>query len=207
VVLCEKGKIGAEQSGRNWGWTRVMGRDPREIPLGIESLKLWRRMNEITGAETGFRQSGIVYLCDTADDVAKYEEWLEQARPFQLDSRLLAPHEIEAVLSGSARPWAGGLHTPSDGRAESTKAAPAIAEAARRRGATVLTGCAVRGVETKAGRVASVVTERGRASFLSPKRAISTKVSAPPAHPTATTATPRRVDISPCRAGEGRLVP
>ena len=27
VVLCEKGQIGAEQSGRNWGWTRVMGRD------------------------------------------------------------------------------------------------------------------------------------------------------------------------------------
>src|SRR5271169_321755 len=90
VVLCEKGKIGAEQSGRNWGWTRVMGRDAKEIPLGIESLKWWRRMNEITGAETGFRQSGIVYLCETAREVAKYEDWLEQARPFQLDSRLLA---------------------------------------------------------------------------------------------------------------------
>src|SRR5450756_2801970 len=53
VALCEKGSIGAEQSGRNWGWTRVMGRDPKEIPIGIESLKLWRRMNEITGAEPG----------------------------------------------------------------------------------------------------------------------------------------------------------
>jgi glycine/D-amino acid oxidase-like deaminating enzyme len=162
VVLCEKGKIGAEQSGRNWGWTRVMGRDPREIPLGIESLKLWRRMNEITGAETGFRQCGIVYLCETKSELAKHEEWLEQARPFQLDTRLLAPHEIETVLPGCTRSWAGGLYTPSDGRAEPTKAAPAIAEAARARGATILTGCAVRGVETKGGRIAAVVTERGR---------------------------------------------
>src|SRR5271154_3628206 len=60
VVLCEKGIIGGEQSSRNWGWTRVMGRDKREIPLGLESLKLWRGMNQRIGAETGFRQSGIV---------------------------------------------------------------------------------------------------------------------------------------------------
>ena len=35
VTLCEKGMVGGEQSGRNWGWTRVMGRDVREIPLGL----------------------------------------------------------------------------------------------------------------------------------------------------------------------------
>ena len=45
VVLCEKGRIGGEQSSRNWGWCRTMGRDAREIPLAIESLRLWRGMN------------------------------------------------------------------------------------------------------------------------------------------------------------------
>ena len=162
VVLCEKGQIGAEQSGRNWGWTRVMGRDPKEIPLGIESLKLWRRMNEITGAETGFRQSGIVYLCETQRQVAEYEQWLEAARQFQLDTRLLAPNEIDAVLPGSARRWVAALYTPSDGRAEPHKAPAAIAAAAQAHGATVLTNCAVRGVETNGGRVSGVVTEHGR---------------------------------------------
>ncbi|HEY2132302.1 MAG TPA: FAD-binding oxidoreductase [Acetobacteraceae bacterium] len=162
VVLCEKGVIGGEQSSRNWGWTRVMGRDPREIPLGLESLKLWRGMNQRIGAETGFRQSGIVYLCDTRREVEQYEEWLDKARGFQLDSRLLAPGEIDRVLPGAARPFAGALHTPSDGRAEPTKAAPAIARAAQASGAVILTGCAVRGVETKAGRICGVVTEQGR---------------------------------------------
>ena len=56
VVLCEKGHIAGEQSSRNWGWCRKMGRDPREIPLVIESLRLWERMNETVEAETGFRQ-------------------------------------------------------------------------------------------------------------------------------------------------------
>jgi glycine/D-amino acid oxidase-like deaminating enzyme len=54
------------------------------------------------------------------------------------------------------------MHTPSDGRAEPSHAAPAIAETARAAGATILTDCAVRGVETKAGRACAVVTEKGR---------------------------------------------
>src|SRR5215469_1373576 len=63
VVLCEKGHIAGEQSSRNWGWVRKMGRDPRELPLIIESLRLWEGMNERVGTETGFRTTGIVYLC------------------------------------------------------------------------------------------------------------------------------------------------
>src|SRR5580700_12327510 len=67
VVLCEKGEIAAEQSSRNWGWCRKMGRDPREVPLAIEALRLWPEMNTLVGAETGFRQCGIVYLCKTPE--------------------------------------------------------------------------------------------------------------------------------------------
>ena len=39
VVLLEKGIIAGEQSSRNWGWCRQMGRDPRELPLILESLE------------------------------------------------------------------------------------------------------------------------------------------------------------------------
>src|SRR5258708_16649521 len=88
-VLCEKGHIAGEQSSRNWGWCRKMGRDPREIPLAIESLRLWGEMNTLTEAETGLRQRGIVYLCKTKADLDRREAWLQQpARPYQLDSRM-----------------------------------------------------------------------------------------------------------------------
>ena len=162
MVLCEKGEIAGEQSSRNWGWCRKMGRDPREVPLAMEALRLWPEMNTLVGAETGFRRSGIVYLCRTQKELAKREAWLEQVgKPFQLDSRLLTRDQLNRVLPGLAGPWLGALSTPSDGRAEPAHAAPAIAEAARRLGATILTRCAVRGVETVGGRIAGVVTERG----------------------------------------------
>src|SRR4029453_14095225 len=65
VTLIEKGIIAGEQSSRNWGWGRQMGREPREIPLILESLRAWRGINERVGAETGFRQCGIIYLCES----------------------------------------------------------------------------------------------------------------------------------------------
>jgi len=162
VVLCEKGRIGGEQSSRNWGWCRTMGRDPAEIPLSIESLRLWGEMNREVGAETGFRRSGIVYLCETPAQIAQYEAWLAHARPFQMNARLLTPQETDEALPGSTRRWAGALITPTDGRAEPELATRAIAEAARRAGAAVLTSCAVRGLETSAGAVSAAITEKGR---------------------------------------------
>lgn len=162
VALCEKGGIAGEQSSRNWGWCRTMGRDPAELPLAIESLRLWAGMNAQAVGETGFRSSGIVYLCETRSELDAYEAWLEQARQFQVQSRLLDPAEVDELLPGSARRWAGGLITPTDGRAEPALAAPAIAEAAHRAGAAILTSCAVRGLETTGGRVSGAVTEHGR---------------------------------------------
>ena len=87
VVLCEKGEIAGEQSSRNWGWCRKMGRDPRELPLAIEALRLWTEMDGLIGAESGFRRTGIVYLCRDQQELAKREAWLENVgKPFQLDT-------------------------------------------------------------------------------------------------------------------------
>jgi glycine/D-amino acid oxidase-like deaminating enzyme len=162
TALCEKGVIAGEQSSRNWGWCRLTLRDPAEIPLMCESLSLWREMGRLAGAETGFKTTGLMYICSGPADAARYEAWLEQARPHQLDSRMLSAAEIANLLPGGARRWPGALYTPSDSGAEPELAAPAIAEAAQRLGAAVVTRCAVRGIETEAGRVAGVVTERGR---------------------------------------------
>jgi glycine/D-amino acid oxidase-like deaminating enzyme len=161
VALCEKGTIACEQSSRNWGWCRKMGRDLAEVPLAVESLRLWEGMNARTGAETGFRQCGIVYLCETAKEAAAHEAWLAAARLFQIDSCLIGPDEIDRLLPGSSRRWPAALYTPSDGCAEPEKATSAIANAAFRKGAAILEACAVRGLETTAGAVSSVVTEKG----------------------------------------------
>ena len=65
------------------------------------------------------------------------------------------------MTPGSTADWLGGVHSPTDGRAEPALAGPAIAEGARRLGATLHQDCAARGLEIEAGKVAGVVTEKG----------------------------------------------
>ncbi|MBV9751756.1 MAG: FAD-binding oxidoreductase [Hyphomicrobiales bacterium] len=164
VALCEKGHIAGEQSSRNWGWVRKARRDPREIPLIIESLRMWERMNETVGAETGFRTTGIMFAVENDTDLARYETWLEYAKRFQIDARMISSPEIEKLVPGGGQHWKTALYCASDGRAEPQKAAPAVAAAARAAGAKIFTDCAVRGLETAGGRVTAAVTELGRIS-------------------------------------------
>jgi glycine/D-amino acid oxidase-like deaminating enzyme len=163
VALCEKFEIACEQSSRNWGWCRQMGRDPHEIPLMVESLRAWRGLSERVGAETGFRQSGILYLLKTDEEVAAKAKWHEEiARPYGLPIEFLTAKQAAEVLPRAAGKWKAVLYSPTDGRAEPEKAAPAIVLAARRHGAKIFTRCAVRGLEAAAGRISGVVTENGR---------------------------------------------
>jgi glycine/D-amino acid oxidase-like deaminating enzyme len=119
-------------------------------------------MNQRTGRETGFRQPGILYLCQNETELATQEAWLETARPYQVDSRVVRGVELDALAPGAGAHFIAGLHTPSDGRAEPMHAAPAIAEAARANGAMIFTNCAVRGLDLHNGRVVAAVTELGR---------------------------------------------
>jgi glycine/D-amino acid oxidase-like deaminating enzyme len=161
VVLCEKGRIAGEQSSRNWGWIRKMGRDPRELPLMIESARLWARVAAELGENIGYGVRGTTYLAETEDELAPHSAWLEKTRQFQLDTVLLSTDETDALLGRADRRFKGALHTPSDATAEPALAVPAMARRAVKLGATILENCAVRVVERAGGRVSAVVTESG----------------------------------------------
>jgi glycine/D-amino acid oxidase-like deaminating enzyme len=161
VVIVEKGCISGEQSSRNWGWVRQTTRDRAELALIKLSLEMWGGLNEEIGGETGFRRTGIVYVTKNKADMAKWERWADLAREHQIHSHVLTAAEAQAMTPGCTQPWIGGLHTPSDGRAEPGKAVPAMAEAARRLGVSIFQNCAARGIETLGGKVAALVTEKG----------------------------------------------
>lgn len=129
VALLENGRVAGEQSGRNWGWVRQQGRSPVELPLMIESLRLWRELPVELGEDIGFRQGGTLYLAEDAAQLDKLAEWLAVAREHALDTRLIDGREVGRVLAGGDR-WAGALYTASDARAEPSRAAPAIARGA-----------------------------------------------------------------------------
>ncbi len=162
VALCEKGGIGHEQSSRNWGWVRISRRDPREVPLMAEALRIWQGMDERLGRPTGYVRAGIIFTCKDDREYERHERWGRHLDGYQLEHRMLSAKEFRDLVPGANLDIRGALYTPADGRAEPQKAAPAVAERARELGAHVLTECAARGIETSGGAVSGVVTERGR---------------------------------------------
>lgn len=163
VVLCEKGRVAGEQSGRNWGWIRTQGRDPAELPLMMEARAAWADLAARLGPGLGYARAGVTYLANGPADLARFESWLPNAREHGLDTRLLTPAEVQALFPG-LRPgtWAGALHTASDARAEPFAALPLIARAAVADGLLIREGCAVRALDRAGGRIEGVITEHGR---------------------------------------------
>lgn len=160
VALFEKGVIGCEQSGRNWGWVRQQNRDLHELPMAMHSLQRWQELSDEIGLDMGFRRSGILYGTSRESDMQKWETWGAKAREFGFHSELLSANEARQRIN-SASSWIGGVWSPTDGRAEPSKAAPALAIGAQNRGANIQQRMAVRGLDTAGGRVTGVWTERG----------------------------------------------
>ena len=128
----------------------------------MESNRIWRDLATETGEkDLAFTGCGLAYLAEDERALAKYAEWHDVAREHQLDTRMLSPAEARAACPGLEGRWVGGMLTPSDGRAEPFVAVPALARAARRLGVSITENCAVRTLETRAGQISGVHTERG----------------------------------------------
>lgn len=161
VALVEKGVVGGEQSSRNWGWCRQQNRDARELPMATKALTLWEEFARDTGEDTGFSRCGLLYLSDDEAELAGWAAWGDFARGVGVDTRTLTAAQAAEHGKATGRMWKGGVFSPTDGTADPARAAPAVARAIMKLGGTVHQGCAARGVETSAGRVSAVVTERG----------------------------------------------
>jgi glycine/D-amino acid oxidase-like deaminating enzyme len=161
VTVVEKGRIGAEQSSRNWGWCRQQNRDARELPMASRSLELWERFAEETGEDTGFHRCGLLYLSNDEDEIARWARWRDFARTAGVTTHMLSGREANERGRDTGRAWKGGVFSPGDGTADPAKAAPSVAAALMKLGGTVLQNCAARGIELEGGRVSGVVTEAG----------------------------------------------
>ncbi len=160
VTLLEKGRVGAEQSSRNWGWCRQQNRDARELPISTRSLDLWEGMTA-QGVDTGFRRCGLLYLSNDEAELAGWARWRDFARTQGVTTHMLSAAEATERARASGKSWKGGVFSPSDGIADPSRAAPAIARAVEAMGGRVVQMCAARGIERSGGRVSGVVTERG----------------------------------------------
>ncbi|MBT3556471.1 MAG: FAD-binding oxidoreductase [Rhodospirillales bacterium] len=162
VVVIEKNhKVAWEQSGRNWGFVRQLGRDPLELPMMMRSNAIWQGLEKELGEGMGWQQTGIMGMTDDEAVIADYEEWRDAAANHDLGARVLTGQEVAEIVPGMSRDWKAGVYVPNDGNADPELATDAIARGIIRHGGQVITNCAVTGIDTQAGRVSGVNTSKG----------------------------------------------
>ena len=102
VVLLERGAIGGEQSSRNWGFVRQQGRHPLELPLAMESNRIWQNLEGELQADLEWTVGGNLALAGDSAQLGRYEQWLGVAHAHGLETRLLTAEEVRGARHRTA---------------------------------------------------------------------------------------------------------
>lgn len=161
VAVFEKGRVAAEQSSRNWGWCRTLGRDLRELSMAKLGVDRWSAIGSEIGADVGFRRTGVTFVTSSPAELQGWEKWLAVAQRSGVKAQMLSRQQANSGYAHRGEPWIGGMRTVNDGYAEPSRAIPLLAAYAAAQGVAILQQCAVNDLYVEAGRLAGIETERG----------------------------------------------
>jgi sarcosine oxidase subunit beta len=136
-ILLERGQVGGQASGVNYGGVRQQGRHPAELPLARRSREIWAKLPELIGTDCEFEVTGHLKLARNEAEEAELVAYLDVARANALPLTLIGRNAIHQEY-----PWLGpnvvaGSFAPDDGAANPRLLSPALARAAREAGAEI----------------------------------------------------------------------
>ena len=137
VILLERGLIGQQASGTNFGNVRRQGRFLPQLPLANRSRAIWGRLNELLGEDAEFLPSGHIRVCFRPEQVGELEAYAEAARTYGLDLEMISHNALRERFPFIGPDAIAGSYSPIDGHANPRLAAPAFGRAAARAGAQV----------------------------------------------------------------------
>ena len=118
AIVIEKNHVGRHASGVNAGGVRTLARDEAEIPLALESLEMWHRIEDLVDDDCGFETHGQVRVAETEEDMTTLRT--REARLQSLGythERWIDPPELFERIPALARYCLGGLIAERDGAA------------------------------------------------------------------------------------------
>jgi len=160
VTLIDRFGPAAMASGWTLAGVRASGRHPAELPLAQAAIADWEQLAERLGAPTHYVQRGNLRLARSQAHLDSLAAMVAVQRSAGLDVRLLDAAGLRALAPAVAADLHGASYCPTDGHADPTATVAAFCAAAERAGATLCFGEGVVALETAAGRITGVRTER-----------------------------------------------
>jgi sarcosine oxidase subunit beta len=159
VTLVERGLIGQQASGTNFGNVRRQGRFLPQLPLANRSRAIWGRLAELIGEDAEFLASGHLRVTYADEMTARIEQYARDARPYGLDLEILSGNVLRNRFPFLGPDVRAGSYAPHDGHANPRLAAPAFGRAAARAGARIVERTEILTVEHEAGRFRATATD------------------------------------------------
>jgi sarcosine oxidase, subunit beta len=150
VALLERGLVGQQASGVNFGNVRRQGRYLPQLPLAHRSRAIWGNLPALIGHDAEFIATGHVRVVYDDAQFAVIEQYAREAKHWGLDLEILGRTELKKRFPFFGPEPCGGSYAPVDGHANPRLAAPAFGRAARRDGAHVIENCEVLAIEKDA---------------------------------------------------------
>lgn len=138
VILLERGLVGSQATGVNYGGVRQQGRHPAQIPLARKSREIWGRMKQLIGTDAEFDPCGHLKLARSAEEEADLLRWNAMAAEHGLVTRMIGRNAIRAEHPYFSEAVVAASLLEEDGSANPRLLAPALARAAREAGAELL---------------------------------------------------------------------
>lgn len=165
VTLVEKDGIASGCSGATFALINVSHKDPGHYAaLSLESAKLFAGLERELEEDLEFRPVGnMSSLVEDTTELPGLEQFIRRQNEVPgLKLELLSAGEARRLEPALTPKILGACFCAQDGHINPYKLTVGYARAARRVGATILTGTRVTGIELERDRVRAVVTERGR---------------------------------------------
>jgi len=161
VTVLERARVGDAASSASTAGVRVMGRDPAERAMALESLGRWPELDRELDGKTGYRRGGGLRIALDDAGWTEARATVSEQRADKVPLELVdaaAAHRLAPGLSPECR---GGVHCPIDGQAEAVATVRAWAAAARRLGARIEEGVGADALVVEHASVVAVVTSDG----------------------------------------------
>lgn len=162
VTLIEKDDHARGASGSSDQLVLMQSKKPGvHLALALESLKMYKTLEEELGEPIHFRQLGGLILIENDHEMKLMEEFVERQRKTGLDVSIISLEEINKLQEGIAQDIIGATYSPMDAEVDPIALNVAFAKAAKREGAEIVLGTEVKDILLEDGKITGVETDSG----------------------------------------------
>lgn len=161
VTVLEASWTGRRASGATAGGVRTLGRAWEEMPIAIEAMSMWHRMEDIVGDDCGFTPHGQIKVAETEAHLhVLAQRAAESRRRGFCNEEVIDAPALRGIVPAIAPHCAGALHAAGDGAADPHRTIRAFHAACLAAGVRIVEGAEVRAIARR-GAAWRLTTEKG----------------------------------------------